>query len=377
MLPELRDTAQEIDDSRRLPEPLVRRITDAGFFRMLLGRDFGGLETDPATCAKVVQLLSTANASVGWVVMIIASTVYWVTRVLPEDAAREVFPPNESNNLPNIAGTVVPQGRAVKDDGGWRLSGRWPFGSGCHHADWMASGAWLTGDSEPIADAAGNPAWRIFLTPIGDCTILDTWYTTGLRGTGSHDYTIEDVFVPDRLATPHPLQAAPVRPERHYAYPAVVVPMMSAVSLGTARAAVDGLVELYGVKMDRRSGRSVAASFDKQADLGAAEAMVGSAEAYLYGVLGELWNQVMNGEGLSTGLRGRFRLACTNAVSASVEAVDRVHVAAGTSSIYVSSDLERYFRDVHTAAAHAFIRPTTLADGGLLLLGQEPAFKIF
>ena len=179
------------------------------------------------------------------------------------------------------------------------------------------------------------------------------------------------------MVTLHPLQAISVRPERHYAYPAVVVPMMSAVSLGAARAAIDGLVELYGGKMDRRSGRPVAASFDKQADLGAAEAMVGSAEAYLYSVLGQVWATVMDGEELSIKLRGRFRLACTNAVSASVEAVNRVHMAAGASAIYASSNLERCFRDVHTAAAHAFVRPTTLADGGLLLLGQEPAMKIF
>ncbi len=378
MLPEIRSLAQEIDDSRRLPDRLVQRLTDAGFFRMLLGnafrRPFGGLETDPVTAAKVVQTLSTASSSVGWVVMIIASTVYWATRVLPEESVPEVFPPGPPCN---VAGTLVPHGRAVKTEGGWRLTGQWPFGSGCAHADWMASGSWLHDDDGAIADDRGNPAWRIFLTPIDDCTILDTWYTTGLRGTGSHDYTMADIFVPDRLVIQHPLQAAPVRSERHYAYPAVVMPMMAAVSLGTARAAVNGLVELYESKMDRRSGRPVAASYDKQADLGAAEALVGSAEAYLYSVLSQVWAKVLNSEEVPLELRGRFRLACTNAVSASVEAVNRVHGAAGASSIYVSSDLERYFRDVHTDGAHAFMRPSSLADGALLLLGQEPAIKIF
>ena len=163
MLPEIRDMAQEIDDSRRLPDRLVRRLTDAGFFRMLLGKTFGGLEIAPLTSAKVVQTLSTASPSVAWVVMIIASTVYWATRVLPEDAVREVFPTGQSGNatsdkVTNVAGTVVPQGQAVKTDGGWRLTGQWPFGSGCHLADWMASGAWLNDDNGTIADDNGNPA---------------------------------------------------------------------------------------------------------------------------------------------------------------------------------------------------------------------------
>ena len=123
-----------------------------------------------------------------------------------------------------------------------------------------------------------------------------------------------DIFVPDRMVTLHPLQAIPVRPERHYAYPAMVIPMMPAVSLGAAQAAIDGLVELSGGKIDRRSGHPVAASFDKQADLGAAEALVGSAEDYLYGVLGQVWAKVMDGEELSMELRGRFQPAGTHAV---------------------------------------------------------------
>ena len=199
MLPEVRAAAPEAEAMRRLPDGLAARLEQAGFFRMTLGRESGGLEADPATAAQVVETISTASPSAGWVVMIIASSLSWVARVLPEEARDEVFP---AGSAANIAGTVVPHGRALRVPGGWRVSGRWPFGSGCHQAAWLACGAWLHDDEGPMQSAEGRPEWRLFLAPASDCEILDTWYTSGLRGTGSHDYVVEDLFVPDRRVFP-------------------------------------------------------------------------------------------------------------------------------------------------------------------------------
>ena len=341
---------------------------------MTLGRESGGLEADPVTAAQVVETLSTASPSAGWVVMIIASSLSWVARVLPEEAREEVFPAGPASN---IAGTVVPHGRALRVPRGWRVSGQWPFGSGCHQAAWLACGAWLHDDEGPMNSPEGRPEWRLFLAPAGDCHILDTWHTSGLRGTGSHDYVVDGLFVPDRRVFPHPLVAPAVRPERHYAFPGVNIAMMSAVALGAARGAVDSLLELLETKIDRRSGRPVAAAFDRQTDLAAAEALTGSARAYLYRTLEELWAVVMAGEEPGRRLRAQYRLACTNAVSASVQAVDRCHSAAGTSALYVPSAVDGYFRDAHAVAAHAFVHPATLADGGLLLLGESPQMPGF
>ena len=150
-----------------------------------------------------------------------------------------------------------------------------------------------------------------------------------------------------------------------------------AVALGAARGAVDALTELFGGKVDRRNQRPVASAFDKQADLGVATATVDSARAYLYDTTAQAWELIMAGEELPRELRAGMRLACTHAVTASVQAVDRAHSAAGASSIYSASPLDRCFRDVHSVAAHAFVRQTTMADGGQLLLGQEPAFRVF
>ena len=243
--------ALEIDRERRLPEELIVHFKEAGFFRMLLAEEFGGLGADPIAATEAVEVISQANASVGWVVMILSATSYWASSLLSDDAANEIF---RSETDVNIAGTLVPHGKAERVDGGWRLSGQWPFGSGCLHADWMGTGSVLYEDGQPLTGTNGGPEVRLFLTPASDCSVLDTWDTTGLRGTGSHDYTVEDIFVPERFVIEHPLMAEPVRTGPRYAYPAVAVPMMAAVSLGAARAAVDGLASLLGEKLDRRSG---------------------------------------------------------------------------------------------------------------------------
>ncbi len=375
MLPGLREAADDIDAARRLPDSVAGELSAAGFFHLMTGRERGGLEADPVTAAQVIETLSNASPSVGWVAMILSTSAYWTERMLPETSLRAVFP--EGGPPPGVAGTLVPHGRAVRAEGGWLVGGQWPFGSGIHQADWLATSSWLYDENGPIVDDAGVPQWRAFHTPASNCAILDTWHTSGLRGTGSHDYTMSGVFVADDFVRRHSLQEPPARAERQYAYAAATVPMLAAVGLGAARGAVDALVELFGSKVDRRSGRPVAGGLDKQADLGAAEAMAGAARAYLYGATGRAWEHILAGEPVPRRLRAELRLACTHAVAASVQAVDRAHLAAGASSIYLDSPIDRFFRDAHAVSAHAFVRQTTLADGGLLLLGGEPSFVVF
>ena len=374
MLPAIREAAADIDAQRRLPEWLVGQLADAGVFRMLAGKEHAGLELDPVTTAKVVEAIANANGSAGWVAMILSITPYWVGAFLEEDVAKGFF---QVDPPVLLGGTQVPHGKAVKTDGGWRLTGQWPFASACHHSNWLSTGSWMYRGDEPVLEEDGRPMWRLFMSPASSCRILDTWHTTGLKGTGSHDYTLDDVFVPDQLVVKHPAQGKPLRTEPHFAYPGVSVPMMTSVSLGIAQAAVDGLTELLREKVDQRNNRPVSGDAEKQVDLAKAEFLVGSARAYLHKSLGQLWARVQEGGEVSADLRSRLRIACTSAVLASVQAVDLAYAAAGASSIYDSSNIERCFRDVHTAAAHAFVRPATMADGGKLLLGQEPDFKMF
>ena len=152
MLPEIRAAADDIDEARRVPDWLAERLAAEGFFHLLTGREHGGMEADPVTAARVIETLSTASPSVGWVTMILASSSFWTVRMVPEEVRREIFAGVTPGEIqPSVlAGTLVPHGRAVRVEGGWRLSGQWPFASGCHHANWMPTAAWLHNDDGPV-----------------------------------------------------------------------------------------------------------------------------------------------------------------------------------------------------------------------------------
>lgn len=379
LLPEIQAAADSIDEARRVPDWLAERLGAAGFYHLLTGPEQGGMGADPVTASRVIETIATASPSVAWVTMIIATASFWTVRVVPEDVRRQIFADVGPGEIqPSvIAGTLVPHGRATRVDGGWSLTGQWPFGSGCHHANWLPTASWLYDNDGPVTDDNGTPQWRAFHLPASDCEILDTWHTSGLRGSGSTDYAMNGVFVPDICVTRHSLLEPSRLPDRRYAYPAFNVPMLSSVALGAARGAVESLIELYGDKVDRRNMRQVSGALDKQADLGIAEATAASARSYLHEITHRAWQHVQSGDEVPMRLRAGMRLATSHAVAASVQAVDRAHLAAGASSIYSASPLDRYFRDVHSVAAHAFVRQTTMADGGLLLMGQEPAFRVF
>jgi len=336
---------------------------------MGVARAVGGPEVDPVTATRVIERLSTADGATGWVTMIAATASFWSTAFLTDEVARQLFAP--ATQVMMVGGTI-PHGRAVKTAGGYRLSGQWTFASGCQRATWLASSAWLFEHDVPLLDAKGQPAWAVFLTPAAACRILDTWHVTGLRGTGSHDYIIDDAFVPAHYRVPHPTQASSPRPERHYACLGVVLAWMAAVPLGIARAAVEAFKHLLQTKQDRRANRPLTEDAEKQHAVAQAEVLVGSARAYLYEALTQVWAVIQAGESLSMTLRGQLRGACTHAVMASIQAVDTAYTAGGGTAIYARSPLDRYFRDVHTAAAHVAVQPATLTDAGRLLTGLEP-----
>jgi alkylation response protein AidB-like acyl-CoA dehydrogenase len=375
MMPRIQSVAEDIEQQRSLPAALTKELAEAGFFIMGVARAIGGPEADPITATRVIEILSMADGATGWVTMIAATASFWTTAFLADEVACQLFAPATEVI---IVGGTIPKGRAVKTAGGYRLSGQWPFASGCQQATWLASSAWLFENDMPLLDAQGQPAWAVFLTPATTCRILDTWHVTGLRGTGSHDYIIEDAFVPAHYSFPHPTQASSPRPERLYACigVGVVVAGMAAVPLGIARAAVEATKHLLHTKQDRHANRSLVEDAEKQRAVAQAEVLVGSARAYLYNTLTQVWAVIQAGETVSMTLRGQLRGACTHAVLASIQAVDTAYTAGGGTTIYARSPLERYFRDVHTAAAHMAVQPATLTDAGRLLLGLEPLSKL-
>lgn len=363
---ELRERAEEIENARRLPPDLSKRFAESGFYRMCAPEVYGGLELPPATTMETIEILARADAASAWCVFI-GATSGSVLALLPEASAREVF----ANPDCLISGVFAPRGRAVAVDGGFQVDGVWQWGSGTQNADWILAGCQIIRDGKTELLRNGTPRSRMMLVPSAQVDFLDTWHVTGLCGTGSTDYALRDVFVPEShalgLGVDGPLQ----RPL--YAFPQFGLLSMgiAAVSLGLARAALDELIEIAGGKTPSGSSRPLAERPTTQAEVSRAEATLRSARAFYYEAIGSAWEAAQAAGQIEPVHRRDIRLATTFATHACAEAVDRMYNLAGGSSVYRHSPLQRYFRDIHVATQHMMVSPATLELTGRLLLGLE------
>jgi alkylation response protein AidB-like acyl-CoA dehydrogenase len=372
LAPQIRVAVDAIERDRRLPANLVQALAKAGLFRILVPRALGGLEVDPLTMMRVVEELAAADGSVGWCVMI-GAQFGALSAFLPPEAAAEIF----ADPLVIVAGSATPPGRALPVAGGYRVSGRWTLASGCQHCTWLTGVCTVMDGDTPRRAASGGPELRLLWFPAADCEIIDTWFATGLRGTGSHDFAVTNLFVPEARSQPHP-RTGPARYPGPV-YRLVVFPIISQAShpLGLARSAIGAFVELAASKPVRGTTGVLREQALVQAEVAQAEALLGSARAYLYEQAAEVWELVVAGDEPSSLQRARLRLAMTQAVSNALQAVEMLYRAAGVTAIYARSPLDRCLRDIHTAAAHATVAPRLYEVTGRVLLGLEPGPMFF
>jgi alkylation response protein AidB-like acyl-CoA dehydrogenase len=369
LAPRLRKEAQRIEELGRLPTELVSEMREAGLFHMLLPRDYGGLEVDPVTVARVVEEVSRGDGSAGWCVMIAAQGSA-LSGLMDPEGAKEVFADGAI-----VAATARPVGRAVADRarGGYVVSGRWPFASGSSHADWLGGECVLYEGDQPMKRPDGQEVSALALVPRDQATVHETWDTLGLRGTASNDFSIDGVFVPERRMVD--FFAGP----RHEwavfrAYPLIFIGH-GAQALGLARAAVEAGAELAAAK--RGWGNVPLRDMPRvQAAIAQASVAVDAAADHLYAKSAALWDLVLAG-GDDPVLRAKVRLAASNAATASLQAVDLVHGLLATTAIFKTNPLERHLRDIHTAAAHVMIGPLTYEAAGRVLLGKDVDFPFF
>jgi len=364
--PELRERAEEIENARRLPRDLSDRFAEAGFYRMCAPEIYGGLELAPASTMETIETLARADGASAWCVFI-GATSGTVLAMLPESAAREIF----ANTTCLISGVFAPRGVAVAVDGGFQVDGVWQWGSGTQNADWILAGCQIIRDGKPELLRNGTPRSRMMLVSAKKVDFLDTWHVSGLCGTGSTDYALHDVFVPEEhalgIGVDGPL-AGPL-----YAFPQFGLLSMgiAAVALGLARAAIDELIEIASQKTPSGSARALAERPATQAEVARAEATFRSARAFYYEAIDAAWNAAQAHGRIEPDHRRDIRLATTFATHACAEVVDRMYNLAGGSSVYRSSPLQRIFRDVHVATQHMMVSPATLELTGRLLLGLE------
>lgn len=358
---ELRARAREIEAARRLPGDLVERFAAAGFYRMCVPEAYGGLELAPAAMLRVLEALAQGDGSAAWCAFI-GATSGATLAYLPEASAREIF----ASPTTRLGGVFAPRGEAVREAGGYRLAGRWAWGSGTQSAHWILAGCRVAG-----APGQAGPGSLMLLVPAAEVEFLDTWHVAGLCGTGSTDFVIRDRRVPAERAldlTGPPCHARPL-----YAFPAfgLLALGIGAVALGLGRAAVDALVALASGKTPEGSRRPLAARSATQAEVARAEAELRAGRALLFDAVEEAWGRARSGDTLPVAVRRDLRLATTHAVEASVRAVDRMYVLGGGSSVYLDSPLQRIFRDAHVLTQHMMVAPPTWELAGRLLLGID------
>jgi len=365
LLPRIVDAAPAIEQQRRVPPGLTAELTRAGVFRMLVPRELGGLETHPATMVEVLEEIARADGSAGWVTMIGATTGL-IGAYLPEVAARQIFAD------PDVVtgGVFHPRGRAVVTDGGYRVTGRWPLASGCEHCSWLLGGCIVFDGDQPRLRDGGAPEARMMIFPAPQAAIHDTWNVSGLRGTGSHDIAVEDLFVPHErsvwFSTDVPQRGGPL-----YAFPVfgLLALGIAGVSLGIARGALDDLAALAGSKVATGSRRPLAERGATQSTFAQATTRLGAARALVREVVRETWERASTGEPISLEQRARLRAAATHAVREAARVVDAMYEAGGATAIYAEHPLQRRFRDVHVATQHVLVAQPTWELAGRVLLG--------
>ena len=333
---------------------------------MFVPEAYGGLEVSPVEMLATIEALAEADGSSAWCVFIYATSASLLA-YLPEAEARAIF------SAPNtiLAGVFAPMGKAVAVGDGYRVDGRWQWGSGTQNADWIMGGCRIFRNGEMETTARGAPLPRLLLAPSGDVTFFDTWNVSGLCGTGSTDFAMDDVFVPATRAGALSVDTSLDRPLYQFPNFALLALGIAGVALGLARASIDELVDLAGGKMPQGSTRALANRPHAQSEVAQAEAGLRSARAFLIEAIDAAWEAANRGGRLDIERKRDVRLATTWATRAAADAVDRMYHLGGGSSVHRASRLQRIFRDVHVATQHMMVAPSTYELTGRLFLGLD------
>ena len=357
--PELAARADEIDRATRLPPDLASAMARAGVFAMVAPPVDGDPPVDVAVMLEVIETCAMASGSAGWCAMI-GSTSAVSGAYLDPGAAARIF----ADPLTVIGGVFAPTGRARLVDDGYRLSGHWSWASGCQHCDWLTLGAVV---QDPDGDSLRTP---MLYVPADEVEIVPNWDVTGLRGTGSHDLRVEDVFVPfDRAVL---LTGAPVRDEATYRFPVfgLLALGIAAVSLGVARSSISAFAELAGAKVPTAHRRRLADRDTITAAVARAEASLRAARSLVFASVEEASAEAAAGD-ISIGQRAGLRLAATHAAQTAADVANEMFLLGGGTAVRNDSPLGRQVADARVATQHLMVAPATWELCGRILLGVE------
>ena len=371
LAPEIEARADQIEQERRLPEPVLAALFEAGLFRLLLPRSLDGGEVDPVTFARVMEEIAKADASTAWC-LCQASGCSMSAAYLSHDVAMEIF---GRDRRAVLAWGPGPGARAIAVDGGYRVTGTWSFASGGRHATWLGAHCPICepdGSSRRMPN--GKLVERTMLFPAASATFVDVWHVSGLKGTGSDAYTVSDLFVPHDHSISRDDPAERRQPGLIYCFPtgSFYASGFASVALGIARRMLDAFVSLAREKTPRGYKRPLANNAVIQSQVGQAEAQLSSARRFLMGSLADIWGAVGSSGTLTMDQRMLIRLASTYAIHQAKAVADVTHHAAGATSIFIDSAFDRGFRDIHAVTQQLQGRQAHFETVGQFMLGIEP-----
>ncbi len=365
--PELAARAPETEAARGIPLDLVERIRDTGAFRMYVPEVLGGPAVPAWESLRVIEELAYHDGAAGWCSMI-GSTTSLTSTTLADPFATEIF----GDPTTIGGGFAMPEGRATMVDGGLRVSGRWAWGSGTRHCTWIAGGCLIVDeDGQPTRRADGLRAPFVFF-PADEVEFIDNWHVSGLSGTGSGDYRVTDVFVPEGRWVEMG-RMAPIRPGplSQFSFFGLLACGVAACAVGIARRSLDELVELAGSKRPQGSARALAERSQVQADVAIAEAKLASAWAWMREIVEATWARAEAGDAPTDDEKRRLRLAATHATQAASEVAESMYRTGGGAAVYRDNTLQKTFRDVFVATQHAMVAPRTFETLGRMPLGLD------
>jgi alkylation response protein AidB-like acyl-CoA dehydrogenase len=368
LAPLIRECADEAERERRLPARVASAMAAADLYKVAAPRSIGGGECDPRTQIETIEAVAAADGAAGWNLMIGIENMGFLGAALPFEAAKKLY----ADPGLIVAGALNPLGRATRVDGGYRVTGQWPFASGCHNAGWFWGQCIVVESEAPAKTESGAPQLREALIPSSAFEILDTWHVSGLRGSGSHDVAARDAFIPDEHVTAVMQGGMQLRETGTlYRYPPFnrLAYNKIGVATGIAQAALEHFHQLATEKQPRASRKLLREKVSVHLTYAEAVASLRSARAYALEAVESVWQTVEAGDAPSADQRMHVHLACAHACEASIRSVELVHAAAGTTANFTSCPLDRCLRDVRVVPQHIMVSPQWKETAGRVLLG--------
>ncbi len=357
VLEEIRNRKDEFEAKRHVPRDMIQQLKQLGVYRAHVPQCFGGAGTSPSEFLKLIEKISEADGSAGWVASFGSANVYLAA--LPKETLAQLYA-----NGPDIAfaGGLFPVQPAEKVKGGFNVNGLWRFASGSKGADVLGVGIGVGEGGKPLT-AVLRPE---------DVEIVENWEVMGMRGTGSHDLRVKDVVVPEEWTFVR--GGVPTIDEPIFQYPTIAyaAQVLAVVNLGVARAALDEVSQMA-------AGRNTVSGAPKMADrayvrmgVAEAEAKLRSARAFFYEATESAWESILKGDEVSAEQTSMLRLAAAEATRAGASVVQSAYMLAGITAIYDGHPLQRYLRDAMVVTQHAFLGEGMYDGAGSVLLGTKP-----